>query len=114
MTATITFRHVKAAILTQSYSNSGLTGLPCRPVPPAAGQPTAKFSCLMQTNQEETLFPRCARVQPPGQGTVTPINTAGKAINTGMQPEAIAISGSQASPFEQAVQDGRVGARHVH
>jgi hypothetical protein len=53
-------------------------------------------------------------VQPLGQGTVTPINTVGKAINTGMQPGAIAISASQASPFEQAVQDGRVGARHVH
>jgi len=82
------------------------------PGPPGSRAAHVKTSCLMQTNQEETLFPCRAGAQPLGprrrlvkyrkaqglQGSVTPIrtatNTAGKAINTGMQPGAIAIGRS--------------------
>jgi DNA-binding beta-propeller fold protein YncE len=68
------------------------------------------------TPDGKTLYVVCAGF--PGPQEVVPVNTAtntaGKAINTGMQPAAIAISGRQASPFEQAVQDGGIGARHVH
>src|SRR5262249_5788433 len=68
------------------------------------------------TPDGKTLYVVCAGF--PGPQEVVPVhtatNTAGKAINTGMQPGAIAISGSRSSPFEQAVQDGLVGARHVH
>src|SRR5215469_146998 len=44
----------------------------------------------------------------------TTTNTAGKAIGTGLQPTAIAIEGSLSSQAEQAVQDGWLGARHIH